>query len=344
MEKKLTIALDAMGGDNAPAAIVKGAMLAIAEHSDMKVYLVGHEGAIKSELNNYQYNAEQVEVVNATEEITCHESPVAAIRSKKDSSMVVALNLVKEGKADAFISAGSSGAILAGGLFVVGRIKGVERAPLGCLFPTSKGASMLVDCGANVDAKASQLVQYARMGSIYMKHVMGIENPKVGLINIGTEEEKGNSLTKETYPLLKACDDINFIGNVEARELPAGAVDVAVCEAFTGNAILKTFEGTGKVLMKELKSAMMKGTMSKLGALLIKKNLKEALNKFDATEHGGAPLLGLNGLVVKCHGNASHKEIHNAMIQCISFVEQDINGKIKAFLDVDKKDKDTCEE
>lgn len=344
MEKKLTIALDAMGGDNAPSEIVKGAMLAIAEHSDMKVILVGDETAIQNELKQYQYDQEQVEVIHTTEEITCHESPVAAIRAKKDSSMVVALNQVKEGNADAFISAGSSGAILAGGLFVVGRIKGVERAPLGCLFPTAKGASMLVDCGANVDSKASQLVQYAKMGSIYMKHVMGVENPKVGLVNIGTEEEKGNALTKETYPLLKACTDINFIGNVEARELPAGEVDVAVCEAFTGNAILKTFEGTGKVLMKELKGAMMKGTLSKIGALLIKKNLKEAMKKFDATEHGGAPLLGLNGLVVKCHGNASHKEIKNAMVQCISFVEQDINGKIKAFLELEKTEKNASEE
>lgn len=329
MEEKTIVALDAMGGDNAPTEMIKGAVRALDRNKDVKVLLVGQEEVICNELAQYTYDNARIEIVNATEVIETAEPPVNAIRRKKDSSIVVGMKLVKEGKADAFVSAGSSGAVLVGGQVIVGRIKGVERPPLAPLLPTEKGVSLLVDCGANVDARPSHLVQFAKMGSIYMEHVMGIKNPTVGIVNIGAEEEKGNALVKETFPLLKEEKDINFIGSVEAREIPHGQADVIVCEAFAGNIILKLFEGVGSVLMSEIKKGMMTSLRSKIGALLVKPALKKTLKSFDASEHGGAPLLGLNGLVVKTHGSSTAKEISNTIIQCVTFKEQKINEKIK---------------
>ena len=244
------VALDAMGGDNAPAEIVKGAAEAVQQRKDIQILLTGREDVIKKELAKYTYPAEQIRIINATEVIETAEPPVKAIRGKKDSSIVVAMKLVKDGEADAFVSAGSTGAVLVGGQVLVGRIKGVERPPLAPLIPTLKGVSLLIDCGANVDARPSHLVQFAKMGSIYMESVMGKKNPTVGIVNIGAEEEKGNALVKETFPLLKACKDINFVGSVEAREIPYGNVDVIVCEAFVGNVILKLYEGVGGALVK----------------------------------------------------------------------------------------------
>lgn len=328
------IALDAMGGDNAPAEMIKGAIDAIAKEPLMKVFLVGREDVIQKELANYQYNKEQIEVVNATEVIETAEPPVNAIRRKKDSSIVVGMKMVKEGRADAFVSAGSSGAILVGGQVLVGRIKGVERPPLAPLIPTEKGVTLLIDCGANVDARPSHLVQFAKMGSIYMEHVLGIQNPRVGIVNIGAEEEKGNALVKETFPLLKACPDINFIGSIEAREIPHGGADVIVCEAFTGNVILKLYEGVGATLIHMVKQGMMATLRSKIGALLVKPALKTTLKAFDASQYGGAPLLGLKGLVVKTHGSSKRTEVRNSIIQCVTFKEQEINEKIKESLTV----------
>lgn len=332
MSKKVTVVVDAMGGDNAPKEIVKGAVLALGKRDYLNIILTGKETAIKEALDGLQYDKSRLSIVNATEEIIFNESPVAAIKKKKDSSLVVGLNLVKEGKADAIVSAGSSGAILAGGLFIVGRSEGVLRAPLACLIPTQRGVSMLIDCGANVDAKPEWLIQFAHMGSIYMEHILGVHDPKVALVNIGVEEEKGNALTKEVYKQLKELKDINFVGNIESREIPAGEFDVVVCDAFTGNAILKLYEGTAKFLISEIKKGILSTFTGKIGGLLIKKNLKKMLKRFDATEYGGAPLLGLKGLVVKCHGNASEKEIRNAILQCVSFKAKDINGKINSYL------------
>ena len=329
MAEIVKVALDAMGGDNAPVEIVKGAVDAINKRNDIKVLLVGQEEVVKAELAKYTYNKEQVEVVPATEVIETAEPPVMAIRKKKDSSIVVAMNLVKHGEADAFVSAGSSGAILVGGQLIVGRIKGVERPPLAPLIPTANGISLLIDCGANVDARASHLVQFAKMGSIYMEHVVGIQNPKVAIVNIGAEEEKGNALVKETFPLLKECEDINFIGSIEAREIPNGMADVIVCEAFVGNVILKLYEGLASVLVKKIKQGMVSSLRSKIGALLVKPALKKTLKSFDASEHGGAPLLGLNGLVVKTHGSSQAMEVSNSIIQCVTFKEQQINEKIR---------------
>jgi len=329
MQKTITIVVDAMGGDNAPAEIIKGAVLAVQEKKDIKVVLTGNEDVILKGLSEYNYDKERIIVVHAPDIITNCEAPVMAIRRKKNSSIVVALNMVKNGEADAFVSAGSTGAVLAGGQLIVGRINGVERPPLAPLLPTMNGVSLLVDCGANVDARATHLVQFAKMGSIYMENILGIKNPRVAIVNIGAEEEKGNLLVKETFPLLKNCKDINFIGSIEAREIPNGGADVIVCEAFVGNVILKLYEGLGTALVKKIKQGLMSTTRSKIGALLCKPALKETLKDFDASKYGGAPLLGLNGLVVKTHGNAKSTEIRNSILQCVTFMEQNINDKIK---------------
>jgi len=330
--KTVRVALDAMGGDNAPGEIIKGAAEAVAMYPELRVTLVGKEDVIREHLSRYTYKPEQIDIVNATEEITCDEAPVEAVRRKRDSSLTVALNLVRHKQCDAFVSAGSTGAILAGGQILVGRIRGVERTPLAPVIPTEKGAALLIDCGANVDARPSQLVQYAMMGSIYMKHVVGVDNPRVGIVNIGTEEEKGNALVKETYPLLKALPGIRFVGSVEARDIPKGAADVIVCEAFVGNVILKLYEGLAGTLLSKIKEGMLSSLRSKLGALLVKPALKKTLKSFNTSEYGGAPMLGLNGLVVKIHGNSTSVETRNALAQCISFVNEDIEGKIREHL------------
>ena len=334
MSEMTKVALDVMGGDNAPVEMVKGAIDAINKRNDIKVLLVGQEEVVKKELAQYTYNEEQIEVVHASEIIETAEPPVNAIRRKKDSSIVVAMNLVKHGEADAFVSAGSSGAILVGGQLIVGRIKGVERPPLAPLIPTANGVSLLIDCGANVDARSSHLIQFAKMGSIYMEHVVGIKNPKVAIVNIGAEEEKGNALVKETFPLLKECEDINFIGSIEARDIPQGMADVIVCEAFVGNVILKLCEGLAAVLVRKIKQGMLSSLKSKIGALLVKPALKDTLKTFDTSEHGGAPLLGLNGLVVKTHGSSKAIEVSNSIIQCVTFKEQGINDKIRERIQV----------
>ena len=334
MSKTIKVVVDAMGGDNAPEAPVKGAVEALNEVPGINIILAGRTEEIKKELDKYTYDNGRISIVHADDIIGFDEPPVMAIRKKKNSSIVVGMNLVKHGDADAFVSAGSTGAILVGGQFVVGRIKGVERSPLAPVIPTAKGPALLIDCGANVDARASHLVQFAKMGSIYMQHVVGIKNPRVAIVNIGAEEEKGNMLVKETYPLLKECTDINFTGSIEARDIPKGDADVIVCEAFVGNVILKLYEGLASTLIGKIKEGLMSSFQSKMGALLIKPALKKTLKQFDVSGQGGAPLLGLNGLVVKAHGSSGSLEIKQAIKQCIQFGEEKKKKKIKENLTI----------
>lgn len=324
--ENIKIAVDAMGGDNAPYEVVKGAVEAVNEFGS-SVILVGIEEIIKKELEKYNFPKEKIEIVNASEVISTEEVPTTAIRRKKDSSMVVGLNLVKNGEARAFVSAGSTGALLTGATVIIGRIKGIERPALGTCLPTKKGFVFLLDSGANVDCKPNYLVQFAKMASVYVENVMNVKNPRVGLVNIGVEEEKGNALTKEVHELLKETD-INFVGNIEAREIPLDGADIVVCDGFVGNVILKFAEGLSKGLLSIIKDEITKG-MYKFAALALKTPFKNIKKKFDSEEVGGAPFLGLKALVVKAHGSSKSKGIKNAIKQCTIFVENDIVLKIE---------------
>lgn len=323
------IAIDVMGGDYAPDEIIKGCVLATKD-IDSTLVLIGKEEIIKEKLSAYTYDAHKIEIVHADEVIEMGEPPVMAIRKKKNSSMVVGLKLVKEQQVDGMISAGSTGALLTGATLIVGRIKGVDRPAMAPFIPTQTGASLLIDCGANVDAKPQYLEQFARMGTVYVEECMQIKNPKVGLVNIGTEEEKGNQLTKEAYELLSQSKGINFYGNVEARDIPQGLVDVLVCDGFTGNIILKFMEGFGKWLLGMLKVEFLKNLKTKIAALLMKQEIGSIKAKFDVATKGGAPFLGVNGLVVKTHGNSKSQEIYSTVIQTEGFIKDQLVDKLKA--------------
>ena len=336
--EKIVIAIDTMGTDNGSAYFVQGIAEAMDLYDDLSFIVTGKEEELKTYIDQYGCDKTRIEVVDATEEITCHDAPVDAIRRKKNSSMVLALNAVKEGRAAACISGGNSGALLAGGQFLVGRAKGVKRTPLAPLIPHRYGSSLLIDCGANVDAKPENLVQFAKRGSIYMKNIEGIENPRVGIINIGAEDEKGNELVKSTIPLLRECKDINFIGSVESRDIPNGPADVLVCEAFVGNVLLKFFEGLGKMFMAEIKDTLKSSVKTKIGGALIYKPIKKTFKRYMADDKGGAPLLGLKGLVVKIHGNSKDTEVRSAIEQCRNFVKKDVTNQIiRTFVEEENK-------
>ena len=324
------IVIDAMGGDHAPKAVIDGALAALAEAKDIEITLVGKEDAIREHL---PADTERVKIVHAEETISMDESPVAAIRRKKNSSIVVGMNLVKNGEGDVFLSAGSSGAIIAGATLIIRRAKNVERAALAPLLPTVGGNwVMLLDAGANVDCKASHLMQFARMGSIYMQTIAGIENPRVGLLNNGAEEEKGCAVTKEAYALLKESD-LNFVGNIEARDALGDSCDVLVADGFAGNVLMKSIEGTVKMLLTLLKKNLYSSLKNKIGALLCKGAFADLKKRLDYKEYGGALLLGINGGVVKAHGSSDAKAIKNAVLQSRRVAEGRIVERISEKLE-----------
>lgn len=339
----MQIVIDGMGGDNAPKSNVEGAVKAIKEYQ-VDLIITGDKDLLEKEFSNYEFDRNKLEIVHTTEIIENEDKPVKAIRSKKDSSMVVALNLVKEGKADAIISAGNTGALLAGGLFVVGRIKGIDRPCLCSAIPNVKrGMTLIADCGANADCKPKNLVEFAAMSNIYSRKVLGLENPKVALANVGLEEGKGNDLVKKSYEEIKKLD-LNFIGNVEAREVINAYTDIIICDGFTGNILLKSAEGVALSVISLIKETFMASTKSKIGALLIKDDLRKLKSFIDYSEYGGAPLLGLNGGVIKAHGSSDAKAIKNAINQGIKFskgkVVEDINQFISKYNEENKNNED----
>jgi phosphate acyltransferase len=321
----MKIAIDAMGGDNAPKEIVLGAIKSAEAFSDIHITLVGDEAKIKEYLTPH----DRIDILHTDEVILPTDEPVRAVRRKKNSSMVLAAQSVADQKADACISAGNTGALMASGLFVVGRIEGIERPALSPTLPTIDGKGfVLLDVGANADAKPEHILQYAIMGSIYAERVRGIANPSVGLLNIGTEEKKGNELTKHSFELLSKAN-LNFIGNVEARDLLEGAADVVVTDGFTGNMVLKTIEGTAMSVMKMLKSVLMSDLKSKLAAAVLKPKLMELKNKMDYSEYGGAGLFGLKAPVIKAHGSSDANAIFSAVKQTRNMVEHQVSQTIK---------------
>ena len=329
----MVILLDAMGGDNAPYEIVVGALDAVKGNPDITVVLVGKEDEINKIIDEKTKDRSGIEVVNATEVIEFDDVPTKAVRSKKDSSLVVAMKLVKDKQADAFLSAGSTGAILVGGLFIVGRIKGIDRPALTGFFPNPKGYTVLLDIGANADCKARNILEFGVMGSLYAEKVLGIKNPSVGLLNNGTEEGKGNDLTKEAFALMKGSDQINFYGNIEGRDMPAGTVDVAVTDGFTGNVVLKTTEGVASTIMKMMKDALMSSTKGKIAGAMIKSDMKALKDGFSADAIGGAPFLGVDGVVLKAHGNSRAIAITNAILQARRFKESNYIEELKAHIE-----------
>jgi len=328
----MRIIVDAMGGDHAPAEIIKGCINAALAYSDLNITLVGREDVIVQELEKHEASRDLFDIVHAEEVIAVDEAPVMAIKRKKDSSMVKGLELLREDRSSVFVSAGSTGALMAGGLLKVGRIKGIDRPALAPLIPTRKLPVLLIDAGANADCKPINLVQFAIMGSVYMEKVVGRTNPRVGLVNIGQEENKGNELTKEVYSLLKEQDNINFAGNVEARDIPEGVVDILVCDGFVGNTILKLTEGLALTLFGILKEEFTKSFVAKIGALLLKPGLINIKNMMDYDEVGGAPLLGINGGIIKAHGSSKARAIENAIKQAKLFIENKVLENITANL------------
>lgn len=313
----MRIAIDAMGGDYAPKAVVEGALLALKKTpEDVCLQLYGDREQIESCLSGQTYDTKRLEIVPCTEVISCEEAPTVAVRTKKDSSLVRAAQAVANGEADCFLSAGSSGAVLTAGTLIIRRIKGIQRPALATLIPNLQGGNtMLVDCGANVDCKSAYLVQFAHMGKAYMEKVVGVENPRIALLNNGAEAEKGNELTKETYQLLSQEAGLNFVGNAEARELMSGDCDVLVADGFAGNVLLKGVEGVAKAMTAMLKTELMSSVRGTIGGAIAKPAFNGLKKRMDYKEVGGAPLLGVKGGVIKAHGSSDGKAICNAILQ-----------------------------
>lgn len=324
---KIIIVVDGMGGDHAPKAVVEGCVKAL-QDADIKILITGREDEIKAELSKYKYDEDRISVIHTQEVISPNEAPVMALRKKKDSSLVRGLNLVKNGEADAFLSAGSTGALMAGATLILGRIKGVDRVALAPVMPGKNAPFMVIDAGANVDCKPEYLLQFARMGKVYFENVLGTSNPTVGLVNIGAEEGKGNELTKAAYPLLKGSG-FNFVGNVEPREVSNGDVSILVCDGFVGNTLLKMYEGVAGNIFSMLKSEIMGSFRSKIGGLLLKPVFDRFKKKFDYAEYGGTAFLGAKGICIKAHGSSDAKAFKNAILQAKNCFDNDIVDKIE---------------
>lgn len=341
----IRIAVDVYGGDNAPGCVIDGALEALRAMDDVSILFCGAQAEVEGLLNGREYDAQRVSIVDAPDIITNHESPTLAIRRKLNSSMVRAMDLVKKGEADAVVTAGSTGAALAGGIFRMGRIRGIDRPALGPVLPTSgEQPVILIDCGANADCKPDYLVQFALMGQAYMKGVMGIANPKVGLLNVGAEDEKGNELCKAVFPLLKDHPGVNFYGNVEARDVLTGVVQVIVCDGFSGNILLKSTEGAAQLIFGKLKKGLMSSTRSKLGALMVKPALKTVKNELDYEQYGGAALLGVKGALVKAHGSSKGHAYACAIAQAHTMVKGGVVGIIAQSLEESGADSDKADQ
>lgn len=325
----MNIMIDGMGGDHAPEEIVKGAVQAAKEISGT-VSIIGQEERINECLQALNWNGDNIEVVNATEVISNNESPAMAVRKKKDSSISKGMRMLKEGEVDAFISGGSTGALLSAGLLILGRIRGIKRPAIAAFFPKigMNDTSLILDCGANAESRPEYLLQYGIMGSIFVEKVKGIEDPEVMLLNVGAEEEKGDPLHKESFELLRNAD-INFKGNCEGRDVPFGCCDVVVTDGFSGNVFLKSSEGVALAVMKRIKQKMTEGLVAKAGALLSYNKLKEIKKEFDYSEEGGAPILGLKGPVLKIHGSSKANAVYNAILKAVPYVEQDVTALIE---------------
>ena len=335
----MRIIVDAMGGDNAPLEIVKGALQAAKARPGLEIVLVGKEAEVRAAAAQCGAAAlpGTVTVVNATETIDMHDDPATAFKTKKDSSMTVGLNMLRDGEGDAFVSAGSTGALLSAGTLIVKRVRGIRRAAMAPLVPTAGRGLVLVDCGANAECTVEYLVQFAYLGSFYASKALNLEKPRVGLLNIGTEDTKGDKLRLETYQALKAAGDagrLNFIGNIEAKEAVKGGCDVVVADGFSGNVMLKTIEGVGSFLGKEIKGMFKKNALTMLSALLVKSGLDAFKERLNPDTIGGTPMLGLRKPVIKAHGSSKAKAIENAIYQAVTAAEADLAGQIEANIDL----------
>ena len=322
------IYVDCFGGDYAPDEMVKGAVLAVEEFGK-EITLVGDESKIIEVFEKNSLDHRNIKILHAPEVITMHDASALAIRRKKKSSLVVAARKVKEDRNSVMVSAGSTGAVLSAGVLVTGRIKGVKRPALGAMLPARNKPILLMDCGANADVTSEYLVQFAQMASVYMENVMGVKNPRIALANIGSEEEKGNKLYKETHKLLKELDDINFVGNIEGDMVMLSDNDVIICDGFTGNIILKTVEGMANLMKGVLKDVFYTSTKTKLGYVAVKNELNAQMGKLSSKKYGGAPLLGVNGGLIKAHGNSDAEAFKNAIGMGVKFEENEVLEKIK---------------
>lgn len=327
----MRVVIDAFGGDNAPLEIIKGAAAASTEFG-VDISLAGNEKIIKKVISDEKLSfSGELKIINAEDVISMHDDPTSIVREHKESSMAMAFRELAEGRADAFVSAGSTGAVVVGGTLLVKRIKGVKRPALASMLPAPGGSYMLMDMGANAECRPEMLCQFGIMADAYLKNVEGLENPKIGLLNIGTEETKGGELQKQAYELLKKAP-VNFVGNIESREMPSGACDAVITDGFTGNIALKLIEGTAKTFFGLIKQVLYKSLPNKLAALVLKKDLYGLKKLTDSSEVGGASLMGVRGTVIKAHGNSDARAVKNAVKQAIKFTETDVAGKIAAGL------------